>query len=215
MIKQFSGIGYGANTYVVYNDNENPSGKKEAFIVDPGNPVGIVKEFIISNNLFVKYIVLSHGHYDHVSYIEEYKTAFPEAVTVCHGEESKVLTDPEANVSYLFGDTNSYADCRMKVYEGDVLTLLGEDKDGNPDEMTFTVMHTPGHTPGCICLYNEEDKLMLTGDTLFAGGYGRTDFKYGNGGALMSSLRRLLSMDDEIVFYSGHGDMSRIGWEKV
>jgi glyoxylase-like metal-dependent hydrolase (beta-lactamase superfamily II) len=81
--------------------------------------------------------------------------------------------------------------------------------------MKFTVMHTPGHTPGCICLYNEEEKLMLTGDTLFAGAYGRTDFKYGSGAELMRSLRRLLSMEDEIVFYSGHGEMSRIGWEKV
>ena len=201
MIKQFSGIGYGANTYVVYNENKNSSGKKEAFIVDPGNPVGLVKNFIISNDIFVKYIVLSHGHYDHVSYIEEYKAAFPEAVTVCHGEESKVLTDPEANVSYLFGDTNAYADCAVKVYEGDVLVLCGEDNEDNTDKMTFKIMHTPGHTPGCICLYNEEEKLMITGDTLFAGGYGRTDFKYGSGAELMNSLRRLLSMDDEIVFY--------------
>jgi glyoxylase-like metal-dependent hydrolase (beta-lactamase superfamily II) len=134
---------------------------------------------------------------------------------VCHEEESKVLTDPEANVSYLFGDTNAYEDCAVKVKEGDNIVLSGIDDNGNETDMKFTVMHTPGHTPGCICLYNEEEKLMLTGDTLFAGGYGRTDFKYGSGAELMRSLRRLLSMEDEIVFYSGHGEMSRIGWEKV
>ena len=215
MLKQFSGIGYGANTYVVYNDNKNKQGKRDAFIVDPGNPVGEILSYAVSKELDVKYIILSHGHYDHVSFIEEYKRTFPDAATVCHEEESKVLTDPEANVSYLFGDTNAYEDCAVKVKEGDNIVLSGIDDNGAETDMKFTVMHTPGHTPGCICLYNEEEKLMLTGDTLFAGGYGRTDFKYGSGAELMRSLRRLLSMEDEIVFYSGHGEMSRIGWEKV
>jgi len=214
VFKQFSGGSLSSNTYVVYNENKNSDGVCEGMVIDTGNPVAPIKEFAEKNSICIKYIVLTHGHYDHVCYIEDYRAVFPTAKVVCHEAESKVLLDTEANVSYLFGDPTVYRDADIKVQEGSVLSLCGFFADGAACDMLFTVMNTPGHTPGCICLYNEADKLMFTGDTLFAGGYGRTDFKYGNGAELMVSLRRLLSMDEDISFYSGHGEMSKIGWER-
>ena len=213
MLKQFTGASLGSNTYVVYNEVPNKQGLFEAMIIDTGNKVDEIASFVKENTLEVKYIVLTHGHYDHVCFIDEYRTAFPQASVVCHEDESKVITDIEANVSFLFGDPKAYADADVKVKEGSVLSLCGEE-NGTQRNFDLTVMHTPGHTPGCICLYNEERRLMFTGDTLFAGGYGRTDFKYGSGADLMHSLNRLLAMDERIEFYAGHGEMSKIGWER-
>ena len=214
MFKQFTGGSLGSNTYVVYNENKNDDGFCEAMIIDAGNPVAPIKAFAEEKGLLVMYIVLTHGHYDHVCCVESYKTAFAAAKVVCHEDESKVLLDIEANVSELFRDPTVYSDADIKVKEGGVITLCGNTAGGGNADMRFSVMSTPGHTPGCICLYNEAEKLMFTGDTLFAGGYGRTDFKYGSGADLMKSLRRLLSMDENISFYAGHGEMSKIGWER-
>ncbi len=216
MFKQFSGGRLDSNTYVVWN--ELPCGKAsschEAMIIDAGCRVSELKPFIIAENLKIKYIVLTHGHYDHVCFVEDYLAAFPDAKLVCHEDECKVLSDPEANVSSLFGDPHVYPCGDIKVKEGSSIILSGVTPGGNASDDTYRVMHTPGHTPGGICLFNEARSLLFTGDTLFAGGYGRTDFKYGSGVDLMQSLRRILAMDEHITFYSGHGEMAKIGWER-
>ena len=79
--------------------------------------------------------------------------------------------------------------------------------------MIFKVLHTPGHTPGSICLLDEKSKIMYTGDTLFKNSYGRVDFKYGNPLQMRSSLLRLYSLDKDITFYPGHYGKSTIGEE--
>jgi glyoxylase-like metal-dependent hydrolase (beta-lactamase superfamily II) len=96
-----------------------------------------------------------------------------------------------------------------------LLEIMSYTKDEKSGEecMNFTVLHTPGHTPGGICLYCERDKTMFTGDTLFKRSYGRTDLKYGDMNKLFLSLKRLYRMDKEITFYPGHYDHSTIGAE--
>lgn len=198
MFKTFSAGLLGSNTYVVYDE-------KEAMIVDCGNPVQNIRAFCLDEGLFVKYIVLTHSHYDHIEFVDQYKQAFPEAKVVCHKDEVKLLSDPEANVSLYFGAPKSYALPDVTVKEGDTLEV---------GTMSFKVLFTPGHTPGSMCLYDRTNRLMLTGDTLFERGYGRCDFKYGSEADLFSSLRRLLSMDPDTTFLSGHGAASTIGREK-
>jgi glyoxylase-like metal-dependent hydrolase (beta-lactamase superfamily II) len=200
MIKIFENGLLGSNTFL-YCDLES----KEAMIIDCGNMPGEILSFCKENNLKVKYIALTHGHCDHIHYVGLYKSIFENALIVCHKDELPLLFDPEANVSSLMGAPTVYPQPDKTVVEGDTLSV------GNTD---FKVIHSPGHTPGGICLYCEKEKIMFTGDTLFANGRGRTDFKYGSETELLKSLSRLTAMDGDITFYSGHGMSSMIKYEK-
>ena len=200
MYKTYSSGLLSSNTYVVCDD-----GSHTAMIVDCGNPVRNIRQFCEDGGLNVKYIVLTHSHYDHANFLPEYKEAFPSAEVVCHEREVALMNDSEANVSLYFGTPTSYGYPDKTVREGDVLTL---------GDSEYRVLSTPGHTPGSICLYNKDEKLMLTGDTLFEHGWGRCDFKYGSEADMYSSLKRLLSMDADITFLAGHGGESKIGREK-
>ncbi len=194
--KTFGGGFRGSNTYLVWE-----SDSRLAMVIDCGNPAIQLLHFAQEKKLTIKYLVLTHGHYDHVNKIEEYRAHFPGADIVSHSEEARVLLDPEANVSTLFRDPGVYPTADIAVREGELLSL------GNVE---FEVLSTPGHTPGSICLYCKGERLMFTGDTLFAEGWGRTDFKYGDDTEMHKSLTRLLSMDGEIVFLAGHGSPSTI-----
>ncbi len=200
MQKNFKNGLFGSNTYVVWDEST-----LEAMIIDCGNEPREIEKFCIDNNLNVKYIVLTHGHYDHADFACAYKAIFQKARLFAHEKEKIVLCDSEANVSYLVGDSCVYPMPDISLNDGDILTL---------GDTSFTVLHTPGHTPGGICLYCEKEKLLFTGDTLFAGGRGRTDFKYGDERVLLSSLARLCRLDGETEFYSGHGEKGIIKNER-
>lgn len=192
-----------SNTYLVWNKHDPAH---PGFVLDFGVPAKQVSAFAVENGIRVRYLIASHGHYDHIHLIKDYKTLFCDAPFLCHAEEGRILSDSVANVSALCGDPSVYPQPDRTLSEGD--RLLFGDGDG---AMCWQVLHTPGHTPGCICLYNEKDKTMLTGDTLFAdGGVGRCDFKYGDGRMLQKSLERLLNMDGGITIYPGHGHASAI-----
>ena len=199
MIKTLSNGLLSSNVHVFWDEDT-----KEAMIIDCGVPTKSLIEIVNQNSLEVKYIILTHGHYDHAHFVNDYHIAFPLAKVVCHENEIKVLTDEDANVSSLVGIPETYVCDYTTVNEGDILSV------GRYD---FAVLHTPGHTPGCICLYSEKEKLMFTGDVLFDNGIGRTDFKYGNISDMRSSLSRLLSMDGEILFYPGHYGCSKLGYQ--
>jgi len=193
----------GSNTYLVYAGSEG-------MIVDCGNPLGPIKTFALENEITIKYIVLTHGHYDHASRIEKYLEAYPDAIYTCHEAELDVLIDTEANVSELFGYPMVFPLPKTTLHEGSVITLGKDD-----DIVHFTVLSTPGHTPGSICMKAEEYAIMITGDTIFAnGGYGRTDFKYGDTPMLAKSLHRILDLDPQITILPGHGGTSTIGEER-
>ena len=205
MIKKFTDSYAGANTYLVWE-----SESREAFVLDPCCRPDAVRAFAEENGITVKYLILSHGHYDHVCALDAYLPLFPGVPLLCHAEEVRVLTDIDANVSALFGHPRTFPTPDTTLADGQTVVLGDSDTAA-----VWRVLHTPGHTPGCICLYNEAGKTMLTGDTLFAdGGFGRYDFKYGDVQMLGRSLRRLLSMDGEIMIYPGHGRSSTIRAEQ-
>ncbi len=203
MIKRINGGLLGSSVYIVYTEES-----KRAMIVDCGVPVQEITGFIADEKLSVDYIVLTHGHFDHVDYIDRYVNEFPDAKILCHVDELKVLLDPEANLSPYIATTKVYRYPYVTVNEGDMISI------GKNDEISFKIIHSPGHTPGSMCLLCEKDKVMITGDTLFKGSYGRIDFKYGNRMDMYASLRRLLSLDPEITFYPGHGESSAISKER-
>ena len=205
MIKTISGGLLDSNTYIASNDKS-----KRAMIIDCGTDPTYSVSYVRDMDLFVEYIVLTHGHFDHTDRIDKFVSAFPNAKIVCHEDEIKVLLDPEGNLSTLISSSKSYNYPYVTVADGDVITLKSDDPAYNMD---FKIIHSPGHTPGSMCLLCENDKIMFTGDVLFAGGYGRVDFKYGNHRSMLTSLRRLLHLDPNILFYPGHGEPSKIGRE--
>ena len=205
MIKTVSNGLLGSNTYIVSNDKSN-----RAMIIDCGTDPSYAVSYVRDKELSVEYIVLTHGHFDHVDRIDKFVSAFPNAKIVCHEDEIKVLIDPEGNLSTLISSSKSYNYPYVTVSDGDVITLKADDSAYNMD---FKIIHSPGHTPGSMCLLCERDKIMFTGDVLFAQGYGRVDFKYGSYSHMISSLKYLLSLDPDITFYAGHGRQSTIGQE--
>jgi len=205
MIKTFPCGLLDTNTYVVWEEES-----LECMIIDCGVAPDVVLPFIKENGLEVKYVVLTHGHFDHAHYVEEYESTFERAQIVCHENEKAVIFDPDANLSSHLGSTRAYSCNYAYVKEGDFLTLGGK---GGGECMNFEILSTPGHTPGSICLYDEKHKIMFTGDTLFKRSYGRTDFKYGDMQEMYFSLRRLYRMDKDITFYPGHYEPSTIGEE--
>ncbi len=198
-----------SNTFLYINDSPKADGTFSAMLVDASCDVEALKNILAKKNANLDFIVLTHGHYDHVTSLEALKKAFPDALTICHRLENDTLTDIDANVSDLFEDPRTFPACEKTVDEGDEIVLKGADAD-----VKFKVLHTPGHTPGCICLYNEPEKFIFTGDTIFAdGGVGRTDFKGGSMKILNESLERLSHLGDDVTILPGHGRPSTIGDE--
>ena len=199
MYKTFPRGLLGSNTYLVYDESG-----LEGAIIDCGNeprePLAKARELGVK----IKYIILTHGHYDHAEFVEEYARLLPEAVVIAHEDEVAVLIDSEANVSAYFGTPRRYMRPHRTVRGGDRLTI------GSTE---YEVISTPGHTPGSICLYSVSEGVMLTGDTLFCRGYGRTDFKYGSDIDMIASLRRLSRLPAEVTVLSGHGGPTTVGDE--
>lgn len=194
------GMGF-SNSFLIWDDE-----RREAAIIDCGNAAEALFRFALSEKITVKWVILTHAHYDHVLYMEEYRESFPDAKLAIGMRDEPLLFEVEGNVSYLFGDSRVFDSVDVKLSSGDKI-LLGESE--------LSVISTPGHTPGSICLYSEADKLMVTGDTLFGGGgIGRTDFKYGDFSEIRKSLKRILSMDGEITILPGHGGESKIKYEQ-
>ena len=139
----------------------------------------------------IEAILLTHGHFDHIGAVEE--LAVDGAEIVIHRDDAPMLKNPQLNASWLVGWNITAPEATRTVREGDEITYAG---------VTFTVLHTPGHTPGSVC-YRAGEKLF-TGDTLFHYGYGRTDLPGGSMAQLTESLRRLQTIAGECEIYPGH-----------
>ena len=194
MIKTFNLGLLDSNTYVYSTDTHH------AMIIDFGVPCERVLKYVKENNLTVDYLISTHGHYDHINYVGDYKKSFKNAKILCHVDEIDLIRDPDGNLSTFFGLDNSYDVGYEFLHDGDTVSL--ENTEGSVD---FTVIHAPGHTAGCMCLYCEDEKIMFTGDVLFANGYGRVDLKYASPRDMASSLRRLYTYKGVKIF-PGHGE---------
>lgn len=173
-----------------------------AIVIDPGDEPDRVLEVIRKNNLRVDYIVCSHGHFDHVGAVPDIKIKTGAKVLI-HKDELEIYHAARDMAAFWGYEVDDLPEPDMFISEGDSI------KAG---ELSFEVLHTPGHSPGGICLYGEG--LVLTGDTLFAGSVGRTDFYGGDMNQLRISFNRLLSLPEETKVLPGHGPESTIGEEK-
>lgn len=174
-------------------------GTKDACIIDPGADPEKLKRAVRKNGFSLKFIINTHGHGDHIAA----NGSFDVPIYI-HRLDADFLIDPAKNLSkHFFFTVKSPAASRI-LEDGDVIAL---------GDLEFRVVHTPGHTPGSIVL--ALGSVLFTGDTLFCGGVGRTDFDYGDEKTLYNSIRKkIFTFPDDTVIYPGHGSGSTIGAEK-
>ncbi|MCK5286869.1 MAG: MBL fold metallo-hydrolase [Thermodesulfovibrionia bacterium] len=175
---------------------------KDAIIIDPGDEPDRIVNLIKKNGLKINVIVCTHAHFDHVSALGDIKKE-TDAKVLIHKDDAELYEKVKDQAALWGYDIND-------IPKPDVLLEEGDDiQAGN---LTFKVLHTPGHSPGSICLYGEES--IFTGDTLFCGSVGRTDFFGGDILQLKESFRRLMGLPEDTKVFSGHGPETTIGQEK-
>jgi glyoxylase-like metal-dependent hydrolase (beta-lactamase superfamily II) len=184
-----------ANCYIVADED---TGK--ALIIDPGDEPDRILE--AAGDFEVHYIVLTHAHFDHVGAVKEVKEATGAEIALHEDDLAVYRTVAEQGAIWGF-ELEDLPPPDMLLKGGDEILFGG---------LGLAVIHTPGHSPGSISLYREG--VLITGDTLFAGSVGRTDFPGGSMGLLRESFRRLMSLPDETSVLSGHGPATTIGREK-
>jgi glyoxylase-like metal-dependent hydrolase (beta-lactamase superfamily II) len=176
---------------------------KDAVVIDPGDDAGDILKIIRDKDLKVRYIVNTHGHFDHVGANKAVKDATGAELLIHEGDAPVMASAPKHSLAFGMNSVSSPPADRY-VKHGDVIAA---------GEVALKVLHTPGHSPGGICLL--EQGMVFTGDALFAGSIGRTDFP---GGDLMTLLRsikaNLMILPDDTKVFSGHGPASTIGDER-
>ena len=178
-------------------------GAREAWVIDPGEDAGTILAALRQRDLTLARILLTHGHIDHIAALDDLLHAFPETPVAMHA----------ADAAWAFGPLN-----RLPPYET-VPRLRATLQTVDEGDLIVTgalqakVLHTPGHSPGCICLSLDNERLLFTGDTLFAGTVGRTDLPGGNGGKLARSLKRLAALPGDWTIIPGHGPETTMATE--
>ena len=176
---------YQTNTYIAENDGH-------CVIIDAGYHPETILRFLEGHDLTADAILLTHGHFDHVGAVRDLAA---ELACPVYLHESELSMPPMMTAGPLYY-THTYG-------EGDHLTFAG---------IRFRVLHTPGHTPGSVCLRAEEH--LFSGDTLFAGSCGRTDFPGGDWATIRKSLLRLAQIPEDLVVHPGHGGSTSLAAEK-
>ena len=179
----------GTNSYLV-EDNDS------CILIDPGADGEKILSLIQEENLTLEKIILTHGHFDHIGAVEYLREGTGAKIFV-HSEDKEYLMDEKKNLSFFTGDLIEPFTADNLMEDGD---MVGK----------FRVIHTPGHTPGSICLYNEDEGVLFSGDTIFKNGYGRTDFPGGDLQVLINSIKKLLELPADTVVYPGHGPATTI-----
>ena len=188
------------NCYIVWDKN------KKGIIVDPGGDAKAVLQYISQNGIDIEYVLLTHGHADHIGGLEQVRALAKHGVAI-HEADAACLTDARKNLSAAFGQAFCALEAEKKLSDGEILQV---------GELNIEVIHTPGHTLGGVCFYikDENDEILLCGDTLFARSIGRTDLYGGDEATLINSLSKLERFKDELKAYPGHGPKTSIGEEK-
>lgn len=189
------------NCYLVWDRRTG-----QAVVIDPGGNPDIIADTIRREKLKVEYVVNTHAHFDHVGANVEMKKRFGAMIAV-HREDVSLLASAHDYAAFYGSKTPMQPAPDIMLEDGSKIKTGG---------LTLEVIHTPGHTRGGVCLYNRKEGVLFTGDTLFAGSVGRTDFEGGSMEELMNSIRtKILPLGDDVKVCPGHGPQTTIGAEKA
>ncbi len=190
-----------ANCYIICDENT-----KIGAVIDPGDYNGaLLNEIEKAGIEELKYILCTHAHFDHIAGAGRLKEKFAEAKIAVGIEDSAALNDDRLSLSAYFGAPFYPCVADEELKNGDVISV------GN---LNFNIISAPGHTVGGVLYYEKEQGVLFTGDTLFKGSIGRTDFPGGSSIVLMNTLEKIKNLPDECVVYSGHGEKTTIKHEK-
>jgi hydroxyacylglutathione hydrolase len=189
------------NAYLIWD------GEGVALLVDPGGDPSEALDFAEEKGLRIEWVLLTHGHGDHIGGLEEARRRSAMGVAV-HRADASMLTSPEENLSRWMGEPIRSAAAEKLLEDGDTFSV---------GQMSIRVIHTPGHTEGssCFLVSDEGSEVLLSGDTLFARSVGRTDLPGGNERELKASLVKLAALDDRLPVLPGHGPETSLGRERA
>ncbi|MFH1062440.1 MAG: MBL fold metallo-hydrolase [Candidatus Omnitrophota bacterium] len=173
---------------------------QEAVIIDPGAEVGKINAVVKAEGLNIKALILTHGHYDHIGCLDSF-----DLPVYIHAADAEMLANSEKNLSASFGLGQDFRPDIHILKDNDIIPV---------GDLQLRVLHTPGHSPGCICLH--VDDILFSGDTLFCHGVGRTDLPGGSFAALSDSISKklMIGLSDETLVLPGHGRSTTIKEEK-
>jgi len=193
-IEKFEGSSYRAIAYVAHD-------KKDAIVIDvPAGTADSVIEYAKEKGLDLKFIIMTHVHWDHVEDLKRLKKHTGAKVYAHNFDYHN-----QEEINSIFGTDAGRITVDSSVADGNVIEA---------GTMKFDVIHTPGHTPGSICLYSRKDNILFSGDTLFKDTYGRVDLPHGDEAAIKASLKKLAELPGKTVVYPGHGPDTTIDREK-
>ena len=201
-IKSFCFNPFRENSYLLWNEEGG-----ECVVVDPGcydeAETGVLEVFVISHRLTLKAIWLTHGHFDHIFGVAHLSRKYSVPVYMSPKDRMILKRDP----GYALG---------VGLKAPDVSFETVDLADGQILDMSFKVISTPGHTPGGVCFYSEADKILLSGDTLFAGAIGRTDLDGGDyDKEIVGIMEKLMLLPGDVEVYPGHGHVTSIAEERT
>lgn len=190
---------YATNCYIIGCEST-----KKGIVVDPGGDAGRIMQAVEKKGLDISYIILTHGHFDHIGALKEVRDRTKAEVAI-HSEDVHMLQDPGKSLAVLTGGGTGTVSADILLKDGDLLEV---------GDLRLEILHTPGHTQGGICI-KIGDGVLISGDTLFAGSVGRTDLPGGDFDSLMYSIKtRLVKLPDDTKVYPGHGVATTIAREK-
>ena len=196
-IQSFAVMPFDENCYVVSDETG------EGVVIDPGGMAKQILSYIREAKLSIKAVLDTHGHCDHIGANDEIRDETGAPLYI-HKEDAAMISDMKLNLSAFMG---------FRVISRPAEHLLSEGDKISFGQTELEVIHTPGHTKGGVCFVGEG--VAFTGDTLFAGSVGRSDFPGGSEVELIGNIKKkLLVLPDETKVYSGHGPSSEIGWER-
>jgi len=173
-----------------------------AIVIDPGDDADAILDVLEKRKLNLEFIVNTHGHIDHISANADLKKKTSAKLCI-HRLDADMIVNPQKNLSSFIGREISSPSADKILDDGDNLEV---------GTIILKVIHTPGHSPGSICLL--ADDVLFTGDLLFAGGIGRYDFPGSSYNQIMESLNKIMELEDNLVVYPGHGPITAIGEER-